>query len=94
MHSFTVVCYENLCGVTSIDPLLFFPKTLLLFAPQPTKGWEVVFLRLLHLSSPLAFFFFLVTFSPHSLSVATNAHVFGLVKASVSYSGLVTFSAV
>lgn len=36
----------------------FFPKTLLLFAPQPTKGWEVVFLRLLHLSSPLAFFFF------------------------------------
>lgn len=48
---------------TSVELLLlihcFPPKTLPLFAPQPTKGWEVVFLPLLHLSGPsLAFLFF------------------------------------
>lgn len=52
------MCYENLCGVTSIDPLLFFLKHFCFLHLNPQKGWEVVFLRLLHLSSPLAFFFF------------------------------------
>lgn len=43
MHSFTVVCYENLCGVTSIDPLLFFLKHFCFLHLNPQKGGRLFF---------------------------------------------------
>lgn len=70
----------------------FFPKTLPLFTPRPA-GSGRLFFCLRSIFPVLSFF---VTFShcTRSLSAATSAHFSGLCKASVCYSGLVTFSAV